>query len=169
MPHGSRGLADIPHRRRGSRSATSVPPPGLLVMSALPPYRVHAADDRIGDATPVIRHHGRVEARAVVTDEGRDAIRLRLHVDGDVGRAGVACRIERRLGDGGNERPQLGVQLRVADHHRLHVHLLGPLDLAGHRIDRVAQPHAGERRRPPVQPRTQVTLLGSGEARHLPR
>ena len=137
-------LATVGPRRRGTRSSTSVPRPGAVVMATRPPWRVDAAPDRVGDAVAVGGHGGEVEPRAAVAD-----------VDGDLAgrrprrrptpRSTPACLAaltvaSRAAGTQGGGRVVDGA---VAHHDHVDGDRVVGLDVAG---------HGGERGRPSVGP-----------------
>ena len=76
-------------------------------------------------------------------------------------------RVGHRLGARVDEAAQPLVHLGVADDDGLDADLVLALDPPGHRVDRVAQPDAGQLGRAPVEPGAQLALLGAGEAHHL--
>ena len=89
---------------RGSRSSTSVPSPGALVTTALPPARSirPLIDSRM--PSPVRRHRRRIEAGAAVADEDGDLAVGHLGVDVDLLDAGELGGVGHRLARGGDER-----------------------------------------------------------------
>ena len=135
-------------------SSTSVPPPGDGPQPGRAAVALHAADDRLSDAHPVLGHRVQVEARARGPARTRrpSALDLREDLHG-AALATVLGGVDHRLARGLDLCGQPLVERAVADDHDLHRDAVVVLDLGGGRLDGLGEGVGLARPRPCRCPR----------------
>ena len=128
-----------------------------------------AGDDRVGDSVAVVRHAGRVESTASVTDEPGENVGADLDVDVDLVGVRVADRVRRGLAQRREKRRLRLVERRVADGDHLDAHLVVDLDGRRHHLDRGDEARRLSHRPAAVEPGSQLAFLAAGQRDHPPR